>query len=79
MIPIRLTDLILLCMIPGLLTVGGLWVFSVWRDRARDRLLRELTVRCRICSCVYTPNEEDSLSQCPSCHSTNERTPLKMI
>ncbi|MCB1227546.1 MAG: hypothetical protein KDK99_17135 [Verrucomicrobiales bacterium] len=79
MFEISLSHLILLCMIPGLLTVGGLWLISVWRERSRDRRQRLRVVRCRICGRVYPPETRDVITSCPSCGSANERAPLRMI
>jgi predicted Zn-ribbon and HTH transcriptional regulator len=80
MISISLSQLLLLLMIPGLISVGLWWLNTVWKEHRRDRTLRQSTLRCRICGCVYpTPEEPGTLTRCPSCKSSNLNEPQKLI
>ncbi len=80
MISISLSQLILLCMIPGMIVIGLWWLFAVWRDRRRDRILRLAVLRCRICGCAYpAPSSDEEISHCPSCQSANVQEPQHII
>jgi len=80
MISTRLSDLILLCMIPGLATIGLWWIISIWVERARDRVMRSNVIRCRICGCAYRAAVADGkVSHCPSCGSANLLEPDELI
>ena len=78
MISISLSQLILLFMIPGLISIVLWWVYAVWRDRQRDKVQRLSMLRCRICGCAYPVTEED-ISRCPSCQSLNHQEPPLQI
>ncbi len=78
MISINLSDLILLFMIPGLLSIGLWWLRTVLKDRRRDKVRRLSTLRCRICGCTY-PATEEAISRCPSCQSANLQEPQHII
>ena len=80
MISITLSQLLVLLMIPGLLSIGLWWLKTVREETHRDRTLRQATLRCRICGCSYpTPDQEGTISQCPSCKSANLHEPQKII
>ena len=80
MISITLTQLLLLLMIPGLLSIGLWWLKTVTEEKRRDRSLRQATLRCRICGCAYPAPEEDGvISKCPSCKSSNLHEPENII
>jgi predicted Zn-ribbon and HTH transcriptional regulator len=80
MIQIRLSELLLLCMIPGLLSIVLWWARTVWREHQQDRLHREAVIRCRICGCAYpAPETEGQVSHCPSCKSANLAEPQRLI
>lgn len=80
MISISLSQLILLCMIPGLLTITLWWLVTAVRERKQDRILRRSTLRCRICGYSYQPSVgPDPISHCPSCQSANIDEPESLI
>lgn len=80
MISITLSQLLLLLMIPGLLSIGVWWLRTVWLEKRLDRTFRQSTLRCRICGCAYpAPEEDGTLSRCPSCKSLNLHEPQKII
>lgn len=80
MISISLPQLILLCMIPGLLTITIWWLATVIRERQQDRILRRTSLRCRICGFSYQPDSGPApLSHCPSCKSANLHEPERII
>ena len=80
MISITLTQLLLLLMIPGLLSIGLWWLKTVREEKHRDRTLRQSTLRCRICGCSYPAPEEDGvITHCPSCKSSNLHETQKII
>jgi predicted Zn-ribbon and HTH transcriptional regulator len=80
MISISLSQLILLCMIPGLLSISLWWLHTVWKERKRDQVLRLSTLRCRICGCAYpAPSPDADISYCPSCKSANLQEPHRII
>lgn len=78
MISITLSNLILLFMIPGLVSIGIWWLAAVLRERRLDKLKRQSLLRCRICGCAYPAPEED-ISRCPSCQSLNQQEPQHQI
>jgi uncharacterized paraquat-inducible protein A len=80
MISISLSQLLLILMIPGLVSIGLWWLVTVWKENQQSRTLRQSTLRCRICSCAYpAPEETGAISQCPSCKSSNLNEPHKLI
>lgn len=80
MISITLSQLLLILMIPGLISIGLWWLGTVWKENLRDRSIRQSTLRCRICGCVYpAPEEPNAISQCPSCKSSNLNEPQRLI
>ncbi len=79
MISLNLSQLILLCMIPGMLSIGLWWVCAVLRERREDRIQRLSTLRCRICGCAYPADAEQEISRCPSCQSANLQEVQRII
>jgi predicted Zn-ribbon and HTH transcriptional regulator len=82
MINISLSQLILLCMIPGMLTILAWWLRTVIVERRQDRMLRSSSLRCRICGYSYqptTPPDSGTASHCPSCQSANLHEPERII
>lgn len=80
MISITLSQLLLLLMIPGLISIGLWWLTTVWKEHRRDLSIRQSTLRCRICGCVYpAPDEQGAITQCPSCKSSNLNEPQRLI
>jgi predicted Zn-ribbon and HTH transcriptional regulator len=79
-ISISLSQLILLCMIPGLLTISVWWLRTVFKERRSDQILRRSTLRCRVCGYSYAPTAPTSeLSHCPSCKSANLKETERII
>jgi hypothetical protein len=86
MIPVDLSQFIVVFMLSGVCLVVFLWTWSLWRDARRDAQRRRIAIQCRICNCTYQPQEtalrrgrENPTSQCPSCGSSNQRGALGPI
>lgn len=79
MISISLSQLILLFMIPGMLSIGLWWLCAVLRERREDRTQRLAALRCRICGCAYPAEAGQETSRCPSCQSANLQEPPSII
>jgi len=79
-ISISLSQLILLCMIPGMLTILLWWLRTTLSERRQDQILRRRSLRCRICGYPYQPaSTTDQTSRCPSCKSLNLHEPERII
>jgi hypothetical protein len=71
MIPVSLSNLILLGMAFGIVLLGVLWLIAVWRERWGEKRARADLVSCRICGGIYEKIDK-KISACPSCGSLNE-------
>jgi len=79
MIPVSLTNLLILGMFAALFLLGGLWLLAVWHERRQERRARRKVVLCRICGHIYDNPELKRISACPSCGSLNEVTQPRPI
>jgi predicted Zn-ribbon and HTH transcriptional regulator len=80
MIPVTLSQFVLILMLPGLLSIAYWWLRTVGRDYRKDRILLQSTLRCRICSCLFSPKEpEGAITHCPSCNSANINRSQRII
>jgi uncharacterized paraquat-inducible protein A len=81
MIPIHLTDLIILFMAVGVTIVCVLWFWTFLQERRRETHRRHIAIQCRICSTAYArdPKSKASVTICPVCHTPNERNRLRPI
>jgi predicted Zn-ribbon and HTH transcriptional regulator len=80
MIQVRLSELILILMIPGMLSLIYFWLRSVLKERRQDRVMRSAMLRCRICGYPFVPMvTEGEITHCPSCKSANLNKPSRII
>lgn len=81
MIPIHLSNLIILFMITGVTVVCVLWFYSFWRERKREVYRRRVAIQCRICGTAYAcaSKERHPVTICPVCRTPNERNKLQQI
>ncbi|MBE7496277.1 MAG: hypothetical protein HS117_15140 [Verrucomicrobiaceae bacterium] len=81
MIPIHLSDLIMLFMAVGVTVVCLLWFWTFVRERRRETHRRRIAIQCRICATAYArdPKSKSSVTICPVCHTPNERNRLRPI
>jgi hypothetical protein len=87
MIPVDLSQFIVVFMLMGVCLVVFLWTLSLWRDSMRDARRRRIAIQCRICNCTYQlqapPNrrvgQDSPTSICPACGSRNQRGALGPI
>jgi hypothetical protein len=71
MIPVSLSELIMLGMALGIVLLGVLWLIAVWRERREEKRAHANLVSCRICGRVYEMAGQ-KITACPSCGSLNE-------
>ncbi len=79
---ISLSELIVAVMLAGVTLVGGLWIYTLWRERRREIHRRRIAIQCRICGCAYAypaPGKAAAITVCPACGSKNERHGMKPI
>jgi hypothetical protein len=79
MIQVTLTTLVLLGMAAGVVLLGCIWLYAVWRERRSENRTRQDLVCCRICGHVYENVERRPVSACSQCGSLNEPTRPKPI
>lgn len=87
MIPVDLSQFIVVFMLTGVCLVVFLWTWSLWRDARRDASRRRIAIQCRICNCTYQLSDpvtrkaqrEGQTSLCPACGSRNQRGALGPI
>ena len=80
MISLTLSQILLLLMVPGLLAIALWWLVNVVKDRRRDHILRQSTLRCRICGCAYpSQGRAGEISRCPACASANIQEDQRII
>ncbi len=73
MIPVTLSQWILLYLVFGLGGVLGIWVYSAWRRRYGEWRMARNRIQCGICGYVYEDEGQEVLSRCTNCQSLNER------